>query len=67
MDPRARPFVKDLWGSTCIDRTKSAKGLDLDAKFRSWNELYGVEEGKTLADLTNNQMEGYLGLKSRKF
>ncbi|KAM3509555.1 hypothetical protein MY10362_000549 [Beauveria mimosiformis] len=67
MDPPGRPYVKGLWESTGIDRTKSAKGLDLEAKFKSWNELYGVEVGKTLADLTNNQMEGYLWLKSRKF
>ncbi|KAM3534510.1 hypothetical protein MY4038_002198 [Beauveria bassiana] len=67
MDPRVRPFVKDLWASTGIDKTKSAKGLDLEAKFKSWSDLYGVEVGKTLADLTNDQMEGYLWLKSRKF
>ncbi|KAM3559654.1 hypothetical protein ARSEF4850_004024 [Beauveria asiatica] len=65
--PYDRPFIKDLWSSTGIDTTKSAKGLDLEAKFKSWNELYGVEIGKTLTDLTNNQMEGYLWLKSRKF
>ncbi|KAM3514052.1 hypothetical protein MY11210_002264 [Beauveria gryllotalpidicola] len=67
MAPDQRPFVEDLWGSTAIDTAKSADGLDLEAKFKSWNELYGVEVGKTLADLTNNQMEGYLWLKSRKF
>ncbi len=64
--PDKKPFVQDMWESTCIDKSKSAKGLDLEAKLKSWNELHGDEMGKVLADLTVSRMEDYMWLKSRK-
>ncbi|TQV98689.1 hypothetical protein V2A60_007602 [Cordyceps javanica] len=67
LEPRKKRFVGDLWESTGIDRSKGSKSLDLEAKFNSWNESYGLEVGKLLADLANSHMEDYLWLKSRKF
>lgn len=67
LEPKKRRFVQGMWGSTRIDKSKSSKGLDLEAKFKSWNELYGMEVGKVLADLTNSHMRDYLWLKSHKF
>jgi hypothetical protein len=67
LDTNSKLFVQAMWGSTRIDKSKSSKGLDLEAKFESWNELYGPEVGKMMADLTNEHMEDYLWLTKRKF
>ncbi|OAA81566.1 hypothetical protein LEL_01111 [Akanthomyces lecanii RCEF 1005] len=66
LDPGKKRFLKGLWESTGIDMSKSSRGLDLETKFGSWNELHGVEVGEALADLTKRQMGDYMWLKCRK-
>ncbi|KAJ6779663.1 hypothetical protein PWT90_08909 [Aphanocladium album] len=67
LEPGNKRFVTGLWCSTGIDRSKSSKGLNLKDKFEAWNELYGEEVGRALADLTSRHMSDYEWLKSRKF
>ncbi len=66
LDPGKKRYVKGPWDSTGIDMSKSSRGLDLETKFGSWNELHGVDVGEALADLTKGQMGDYMWLKSRK-
>ncbi|KAJ4164490.1 hypothetical protein LMH87_006163 [Akanthomyces muscarius] len=65
-DAQSTEGLEGLWESTGIDMSKSSRGLDLETKFGSWNELHGVEVGEALAFLTKRQMGDYMWLKSCK-
>ncbi|OAA61519.1 acid phosphatase [Cordyceps fumosorosea ARSEF 2679] len=67
LDAKRRRFVGDLWGSTGIDASKSARRLDVEAKFASWREMYGAEADEAMTELATSHMEDYMWLKSRKF
>lgn len=63
--PMMKSYVEGIWESTGIDTSKSSKGLDLEAKYKSWHELYGDEVGDFLENKTKEFLPDYEYLKSK--
>lgn len=66
MVPIDKSYVEGIWQSTGIDTSKSAKFLDLEAKYKSWHELYGDEVGDYLVNLTEENLVDYNYLRAKK-
>ncbi|OAA67729.1 hypothetical protein LEL_10352 [Akanthomyces lecanii RCEF 1005] len=64
--PMHKSYVQGIWESTGIDKSKSARFMDLEAKYRGWRELYGDEVGNAMAKVTESYMPDYEYLKSKK-
>lgn len=64
--PMVKSYVQGIWESTGIDKSKSARFLDLEAMYSGWRELYGNEVGNAMVKLTESYMPDYEYLKSKK-
>ncbi|EGX94161.1 hypothetical protein CCM_02432 [Cordyceps militaris CM01] len=64
--PIHKSYVQGIWESTGVDRSKSARWLQLEAKYASWRELYGAEVGDYMVRLTESYLPDYEYLKSKK-
>ncbi len=64
--PMHKSYVQGIWESTGIDRSKSSKSLDLEAKYKGWRETYGDEAADTMVRVTESYLPDYEYLKSKK-
>ena len=63
---RKASFMSGLWNSTCIDSSRSARGIDLAAKHKEWQDSFGLITADKLRSLVEEAMPDYEYLKSRK-
>lgn len=66
LDSIKKSYVQGIWESTGVDKSKSSKFLDVEAKYKSWRELYGKEVGDYLVALSEEFMPDYEYMKSKK-
>ncbi|KAM3512698.1 hypothetical protein MY11210_003651 [Beauveria gryllotalpidicola] len=66
MAPLDRSYMQGICESTGIDTSKSARRLDLEARYRSWRETYGVEAGEYMVKVTESYLPDYEYMKSKK-
>ncbi|OAA53885.1 hypothetical protein ISF_08587 [Cordyceps fumosorosea ARSEF 2679] len=64
--PIHKSYVQGIWESTGVDKSKSARRLDVRAKYKGWRETYGEETGEFMERLTESYMPDYEYLKSRR-
>ncbi|XWW97827.1 hypothetical protein V2A60_005814 [Cordyceps javanica] len=64
--PLHKSYVQGIWESTGVDKSKSARCLDLEAKYRGWRETYGDEVGGFMVKLTESYLPDYEYLKSKR-
>lgn len=61
-----RSYLKGLWESTGVDKSKSSKGVTAEAKHAAWKEEFGQEVADFLLASANRHMPDYEYMKARK-
>lgn len=59
-------YVRGLWTSTSIDKSRSGKGLDLEQKFQEWRHEFGLDTAEYLMKYTKRELESYFYLRQRR-
>ncbi|KAK2865067.1 hypothetical protein FQN49_003945 [Arthroderma sp. PD_2] len=63
---RQLSYMGGIWGSTSIDKSKSSRGLNMEAKYDSWKEEFGITAADQLCKRVRDAMPDYEYLKSKK-
>lgn len=64
-DAWTRSFLQGFLSSTCIDKSKSANGLDLEERYQIWREEFGDGIAQYLIKFTERDLAHYRYLKER--
>ncbi|KAF7192415.1 hypothetical protein HII31_06447 [Pseudocercospora fuligena] len=64
--PRELKFMSGYWNSTSIDKSKTSRDMDLDAKYSLWLDEFGANVGSELRRLVEEAMPDYEYMKSKK-
>lgn len=63
---RHMSFMGGLWQSTSIDQSKTSEAVDLQQKYGEWVKEFGQTVADELKKRTDEAMEDYLYLKSKR-
>lgn len=66
VNPHFKSYIKDLWNSKGVDKSKSSKGITLDGQYKVWREEFGEDVAKELRTYAEENMDNYLRMKSFK-
>lgn len=59
-------YLQGIWNSTTIDKSKTSRGLDMEAKREDWKLQYGGKIAAELDRLVEEAMPDYLYLHEKK-
>lgn len=59
-------YMTGFWSSTSVDRSKTAKGIDMEAKHDQWKSEFGASEAERLYTLVKTALPDYYYLQSKR-
>lgn len=65
-DVVSRSYLKGLWESTGVDKSKSSKGVTAEAKHAAWKDEFGQEVADFLLASANEHMPDYEYMLAQK-
>lgn len=65
LNDMGKSFLKDIHESTGVDKSKSSKGVNIDAKYDEWKEKWGPDVADLLKSNAEDAMDDYEYMKAR--